>query len=45
VTNIKLKTKNILLIKIRLKKTMYRLKIKNGLKIILRNINIFLVFI
>jgi hypothetical protein len=43
--DIKLGIKNILSAKIRLKKVIYKLKIKDRSKIILENKNIFLVFI
>jgi hypothetical protein len=42
---VRLKAKNVLLVKIRLKKATCGLKIKDGLKIILKSINIFLAFI
>jgi hypothetical protein len=45
ITNIKLEAKNILLVKIRLKRVIYKLRIRDKLKIILRSINIFLIFI
>ena len=43
--NIKLRAKNILLAKIKLKKTIYKLRTKDKLKIILRSRNVFLAFI
>jgi hypothetical protein len=43
--DIRLGAKNILLVKIRPKKATYKLRTKDGLKIILRSRNIFLAFI
>ena len=45
VANVKLKAKNALLAKIRLKRATYGLRIKDGLKIISGSINVFLAFI
>ena len=43
--NIRLGAKNALSAKIRLKRAIYKLKIKDGLKIISGSINVFLAFI